>query len=51
MSTWGGANPPIEGDLVSIPVGQSVLLDISTPILNTLIIEGRLIVDDNNIEL
>ena len=44
MSTWGGMSPPVEGDLVNIPKGQNILLDVSTPVLNTLIIEGRLVV-------
>ena len=51
MTTWGGLSPPVEGDLVSIPKGQSVLLDVSTPVLNTLIIEGTLIVEDTDLTL
>ena len=51
MTTWGGASPPVEGDLVYIPKGQSILLDVSTPVLNTLIIEGTLRVKDTPLKL
>jgi len=47
-TTWGGANPPIEGELVSIPSHLTVVLDISTPILGALIVEGALIIEDTD---
>ena len=37
--------------MVWIPEGQNILLDVSTPILNTLIVEGRLIVKDVDLVL
>ena len=40
--TWGGESPPVAGDLVQIPSGQIILLDVNTPVLTMLIIEGRL---------
>ena len=36
------------GDSVYIPAGQSVLLDVSTPILNSVIVEGTLIFEDKD---
>jgi hypothetical protein len=45
-TTWGGASPPREGDSVYIPRGQNVLVDVSTPILNAVIVEGALIFKD-----
>lgn len=48
--TWGGESPPREGDSVYIPFGQNVLLDVSTPILYSVIIEGTLIFEDKNME-
>jgi hypothetical protein len=32
-TTWGGFDPPIEGDSVVLPKGATVLLDISPPLL------------------
>ena len=39
--TWGGLDPPIEGDFVIVPAGQTLLLDVDTPILSMLLIEGK----------
>lgn len=44
--TWGGGPLPGEGDSVYIKVGQTVYLDVSTPELNLLLIEGSLIFQD-----
>jgi hypothetical protein len=42
--TWGGDIPPLEGESISIPKGQHLLVDIdSTPVLNAIIVEGSLI--------
>ena len=41
-TTWGGLDPPIEGDSVVIPAGQNILLDVSPPQLYLVLIEGRL---------
>ena len=38
--TWGVDIPPIDGDLVFIPKGMSLLVDQSTPILLGIIVEG-----------
>jgi len=44
-TTWGGLAPPIEGDSVHIPSGQTVLLDVSPPKLGAVVIEGGLLFD------
>ncbi|XP_038045747.1 fibrocystin-L-like [Patiria miniata] len=50
--TWGGKDPPIEGDLVRVPVGQTLLLDVTTPILSMLLIQGGTVIfDEADIEL
>ena len=54
--TWGGLPPPTEGDFVVVPKGQTLLLDVRTPILSYLLIQGgELVFDqekgDNEVEL
>ncbi|KAK7468041.1 hypothetical protein BaRGS_00036745, partial [Batillaria attramentaria] len=51
--TWDGDadNIPGEGDLVDIPPGQILLLDTTTPRLRMLIIRGKLIFDEMDLEL
>jgi hypothetical protein len=43
-ATWGGEVPPREGDTVYVPPGMTLLVDQSTPYLNTIIVEGGKIV-------
>ena len=38
--TWGVDIPPIDGDLVYIPKGLSLLVDQSTPVLLAIVVEG-----------
>ena len=45
LTTWRNQEPPIEGDLVWIPEGQVILLDVSTPVMSMLLIEGGLYFD------
>ena len=47
--TWRDGLPPVDGDLVVLPKGRNVLLDIDTPKLLYLLIEGTLIVDDTQV--
>ena len=43
-TTWGGEFAPIEGDMVYIPSGLNLLVDVdSTPILSAVLVEGSLI--------
>ena len=51
INTWGGITPPREGDSVSIPTGQTVLLDVSPPKLLAIIVEGALIFEDKDLNL
>lgn len=41
--TWGFDLPPLEGESVSIPKGQHLLVDVNPPVLNAIIVEGSLI--------
>lgn len=41
-TTWGGKLPPREGDMVVIPEGTTVVLDMSTPKLHTIVLFGTL---------
>lgn len=45
VSTWGGNQPPAFNESVFIPSGQSILLDISPPLLQLVVVEGELIFD------
>jgi hypothetical protein len=45
-TTWGGGDPPVEGDMVLVPAGTTVLLDASPPLLSALVLEGDLLFDD-----
>lgn len=49
--TWGGESPPREGDTVAIPQGQNILLDVSTPVLNLVSVQGTLIFEDKDLTL
>ncbi|TNV88229.1 hypothetical protein FGO68_gene13028 [Halteria grandinella] len=43
-TTWGGEFAPIEGDMVYIPKGLHLLVDVdTTPILSAVLVEGSLI--------
>ena len=50
-TTWGGGPPPIEGDSVEIPRGQTVLLDISPPQLVAIVVMGKLVFDRKDLTL
>lgn len=38
--TWGGESPPEKGTFAVITKGQTILLDVSTPVLKMLLIQG-----------
>ena len=42
LTSWLNQEPPIAGDLVYIPDGQVILLDVFSPVLEAVIIEGAL---------
>ena len=45
--TWGGQDPPKEGDFVVVPQGQTLVVDTVTPILAYLLVQGGELVFDN----
>lgn len=45
LTSWLNQEPPVEGDIVWIPDGQVLMLDIETPILTFLLVEGALYFD------
>ena len=45
-ATWGGEAIPREGDSVYVPKGQNLLVDVSTPVLKAVIVEGSIIWED-----
>lgn len=47
--SWGGNSPPIKGDLVVIPRGQTMLLDTSTPVFAALVIKGKVKFDEKDL--
>ena len=52
LFTWGGNPIPADGESVYIQAGQTVYLDVSTPVLNLVLIEGALVFqDDPNADL
>ena len=51
LYTWGGTSLPVAGDFVVISPNQTILLDISTPTLSFLLIQGKLVFDEKDIEL
>jgi hypothetical protein len=47
--TWGGDAPPLEGESISIPAGQHLLVDIDeSPIINLIVVEGSLIFEPSS---
>lgn len=47
LTSWRNQDPPVEGDFVWIPDGQVLLLDVKTPVLTFLLVEGDLYFDRN----
>ena len=45
-ATWGDEAVPREGDTVYVPKGMTLLVDQSTPILYTVIVEGKIQFED-----
>ena len=41
--SWGGLDPPEEGDMVVIPADMTILLDVTTPVLSMLLIQGEMV--------
>jgi hypothetical protein len=45
LTSWKNQEPPIAGDLVWVPEGQVIMLDVNTPVLNSVLVEGSLYFD------
>ena len=43
--TWGGDvnNIPVEGDAVIVPEGQTLVIDVVTPVLKLMVVKGELL--------
>ena len=39
--SWGGADPPEDGDMVVIPSGETIVVDINTAVVKLLLIKGK----------
>jgi cysteine-rich repeat protein len=46
-TTWGGNEPPMTGDSVVVTKGEHIVLDISPPLLELVILQGTLAFDDS----
>nr|XP_039260770.1 fibrocystin-L-like [Styela clava] len=44
--TWGGQDPPVAGDFVVVPSGQTLVMDVDTPVLKMLLIMGGVVIFD-----
>ena len=52
MFSWGGGPLPLEGDFVVIPENMTMVLDVDTPVMKMILIQGgQLIFDDKDVEL
>ena len=51
--TWGEHSPPVDGDFVVVPRGQTVAIDVDTAILSFLLIQGGTVMflDESNVSL
>ena len=45
LTSWKNQEPPVDGDLVWVPQGQVIMLDVFTPVLTALLIQGSVYVD------
>lgn len=50
-ATWGVDAPPIDNDLIYVPLGTTLLVDQNTPILNGIAVEGGRLVFSNDVDL
>ncbi len=47
-TTWGGEFAPIAGDMVYVPTGLNLCVDVeSTPVLSAVLVEGTIIFPDH----
>lgn len=48
-ATWGNDFLPTEGESIFVPKGQTLLVDISPPIMKLVLVEGKMIFEDKDI--
>jgi hypothetical protein len=46
-TTWGGNNPPLAGEAVVVNIGDYIVLDVSPPLLDLVLVLGTLAFDDS----
>jgi hypothetical protein len=51
INTWLNDQPPVEGDFITIPEDQTILLDVSPPKLSVLLVLGMLVFDRQDLNL
>eukprot|EP00638_Chattonella_subsalsa_P015791 CAMPEP_0117829880 /NCGR_PEP_ID=MMETSP0949-20121206/8130_1 /TAXON_ID=44440 /ORGANISM="Chattonella subsalsa, Strain CCMP2191" /LENGTH=3868 /DNA_ID=CAMNT_0005670717 /DNA_START=230 /DNA_END=11837 /DNA_ORIENTATION=- len=51
VTTWANNEPPVDGDTVFVPDGQSVLLDVPSPKLYLLLVQGDMVFDRVDLSL
>ena len=49
--TWGVDSVPVDGDLVYVPTGMTLLIDTNTPILNGIAVEGGTLIFSDDVDL
>jgi hypothetical protein len=50
-STWGVDSLPIDNDLVYVPLGLTLLVDVNTPVLNGIAVEGGNLIFSDDADL
>ena len=49
--TWGVDSMPINNDLVYVPLGLTLLVDMNTPVLNGIAVEGGTLIFSDDLDL
>lgn len=44
-ATWGGESLPRDKHFAVVPKGETLVVDMNTPIMNTILVEGTLLFD------
>jgi hypothetical protein len=49
--TWGVGMPPIANDLIYVPLGTTLLVDVNTPVLNGIAVNGGTLIFSDDMDL
>jgi hypothetical protein len=49
LTTWKYQEPPVDGDTIVVPAGQSILVDVPSPLLFLVLVQGDLIFDNKDL--